>query len=83
MIFDWLYRLIYRRQIRDDWCEIAELEAEAGAIMIALSARINGSFSPEQWDEVRDRCERQLTQSVDARPLAATLPDSCPGGGTN
>ena len=60
MIFDWIYRVIYRRQLREDMRELAEMQAQTDRRMNALDARIREAFTPAEWAEVRARCERRL-----------------------
>lgn len=64
MLWDWLDRFINRRQIREDLRTVDEL-CEQGTVMLNdLNRRVRESFTPDEWNKVRERCERQLERQV-------------------
>jgi len=58
MFRNWLHRLIHWREIR----EIDEMAARQKQLMADLDRRIAECFTPDEWAETRDRCERQLAE---------------------
>jgi hypothetical protein len=60
MIWDFLHRLIYWRQIRRENEEIDAMGRESSAMQAHLDRRIAEVFTPEEWEATRKRCEAQL-----------------------
>lgn len=60
MIWDWLHRIIYWRQIRDDIREMDEMAANWERIRLDMDRRIAEVFTPEEWQATAERCERKL-----------------------
>lgn len=57
MFWDWLYRILYWRQIRDDLREIDEMSASWDRMSADTDRRIREVFTPEDWAATRERCE--------------------------
>lgn len=62
MVWDWLHRILYWRQIRDELREIDEMAAREEHLRADLDRRIAEVFTPEEWHEVAERCQRKLAE---------------------
>lgn len=63
MFWDWLHRIIYRRQISKEWDEIVAMGARQEAMRAYLDSRIRENFTPAEWADTRARCEKKLAES--------------------
>ena len=64
MFWDWLYRLMHRRQLREDLRDLDEMAMNWHLMQCDLNKRIAESFSPQEWNETRERCERMIREAA-------------------
>ena len=62
MFWDWLYRILYWREIRDEMREMDEMAERWKWMLADLDRQIAEAFTPEEYAAVRERCEKQISQ---------------------
>jgi hypothetical protein len=62
MFWDWLDRIINWREIREQRREMDEMVASWDRMQRDLDQRIAKVFTPAEWAETRERCERKLAE---------------------
>lgn len=60
MVWDWIYRIIAWRQIRDDIREMDEMARRWEWMQRDMDRRIAELYTPEEWKAVGERCEAKL-----------------------
>ena len=68
MIWDWFFRRLSWREIRDDLREMKRQQREVEAASKRLEARLREAFSDDEWAAVAERCERRLEQRIRGFP---------------
>ena len=63
--WEWLARhVFYREDYREGDGAVRELQADNERMIVNLDARIKAVFTPEDWAETKDRCERKLAEML-------------------
>ena len=63
MVFDLLFRLIYRREIAQDIRDLDQMQLEWRRQDQIINQRLTENFARDEWAAVRERCERRLAET--------------------
>ena len=60
MLWDWLHRILYWREIREEAREMDAMARNWERMGADIDRRIASLYTPEEWAAVSERCEKKV-----------------------